>query len=73
MTIIYLILPLALVLAGGAVAAFFWAARHGQYDDLDTPPLRMLIDDEEDASFVHEDAKRKPVDESRDEKPPSAP
>jgi cbb3-type cytochrome oxidase maturation protein len=28
------------------VAAFVWAARRGQYDDLDTPALRMLNDDE---------------------------
>lgn len=47
MSIIYLILPIALLLAGASVAGFLWAAKKGQYDDLDTPPLRMLIDDEE--------------------------
>lgn len=46
MSILYLILPLMLLVAGGAVAAFVWAARRGQLDDLDTPPLRMLADDE---------------------------
>ncbi len=46
MNALYLILPLALVIAAGAVAAFVWAVRDGQLDDLDTPPRRMLTDDE---------------------------
>ena len=45
MTLIYLVLPLALLLAGIAVAAFMWAARRGQFDDLETPAQRMLHDD----------------------------
>jgi cbb3-type cytochrome oxidase maturation protein len=46
MTVLYLILPLMLSIATGAVVAFVWAARRGQLDDLDTPPLRILADDE---------------------------
>jgi cbb3-type cytochrome oxidase maturation protein len=46
MTILYLILPLALVFAAAAVAAFAWTVRSGQLDDVDTPPRRILFDDE---------------------------
>lgn len=46
MTILYLILPLALVFAGAAVAAFTWTVRSGQLDDVETPPRRILFDDE---------------------------
>lgn len=46
MKVIYLVLPLALVLAAVAVAAFAWATRRGQFDDLETPAHRMLLDDE---------------------------
>lgn len=46
MNIIYFILPLALCFAALSIWGFFWAARKGQYDDLDTPPLRILIDEE---------------------------
>lgn len=46
MSIIYLVLPLALVVVLAGVAAFLWAARRGQYDDLETPALRVLHDDE---------------------------
>lgn len=47
MSVIYVLLPLALVLAGAAVAAFVWAVRRGQFDDLDTPPLRVLHDEDD--------------------------
>lgn len=46
MSILYLILPLALVLAAVAVGAFVWTVRSGQLDDVDTPPRRILFDDE---------------------------
>ena len=46
MTALYIILPLALLVAGGAVAAFAWTVRSGQLDDVDTPPRRILFDDE---------------------------
>ncbi len=45
MSVIYLVLPLALIIVAGAVVAFVWSARSGQFDDLDTPPVRMLHDD----------------------------
>lgn len=46
MTALYIVLPLALLIAGGAVAAFAWTVRSGQLDDLDTPPRRILYDDD---------------------------
>ena len=42
----YVLLPVALLFAGGALALFFWALRSGQFDDLDTPPLRILVEDD---------------------------
>lgn len=52
MSIIYIVLPLALLIAAAAVGAFIWAARSGQFDDLDTPGLRVLFDDDEESSKV---------------------
>ena len=45
MTILFLILPITLVLSGGAAIAFSWATRNGQFDDLETPALRALDDE----------------------------
>lgn len=45
MTVLYVLVPLMIAFATGAVIAFIWAVRGGQLDDLDTPPLRILGDD----------------------------
>jgi cbb3-type cytochrome oxidase maturation protein len=44
---IFVLLPLALLIAAIAVGFFIWAAKTGQFDDLDTPAVRILFDDEE--------------------------
>lgn len=46
MNIILLLIPLSLILLALAVWAFFWAVNHAQFDDLDTPALSPLTDDE---------------------------
>lgn len=46
MNILLILIPAALVLAGIGVLGFRWAVRSGQYDDIDTPALRILPDDE---------------------------
>lgn len=46
MSVLLIVLPIALVLAAAGVAAFIWMARTGQLDDLETPAVRMLFDDE---------------------------
>lgn len=45
MDIVFALLPAALGLALLAVVAYIWAAKSGQFDDLETPARRMLIDD----------------------------
>ena len=46
MNILLLLIPISLVLLGVAVAAFVWAVKRGQFDDLDTPALDILRDDD---------------------------
>lgn len=45
MSVLFIVLPLALLGVGAAVLAYVWSARSGQFDDLDTPAVRMLHDD----------------------------
>lgn len=47
METVFVLLPLALLIAAIAVGFFVWAAKTGQFDDLDTPAVRILFDDEE--------------------------
>ena len=46
MSVLYIVLPLAFFVAAGALAAFVWAVRSGQFDDVDTPAVRILHDEE---------------------------
>lgn len=48
MSILLMLIPLGLLLVGVAAWAFAWAVRRGQFDDLDTPALDILRDDEDD-------------------------
>lgn len=48
MSVLFVAVPAALILGGLFVAAFIWAVRRGEMDDLSTPPVRMLFDDDQD-------------------------
>lgn len=45
MKVIFILIALSLLVAGGFLAAFFWAVRSGQYEDDYTPSVRILFDD----------------------------
>jgi len=45
MSVLFVVLPLAVGLSGLAALTFVWATRRGQFDDLETPAVRMLNDD----------------------------
>ena len=47
MSVLFVVLPLAIFIVALAVGAYVVSARAGQFDDLDTPAVRMLHDDEE--------------------------
>jgi len=47
MELVFVALPVALLVGGAALAAFVWAARDDQFEDLDTPPRRAIFDDVE--------------------------
>ena len=46
MEIIYLLIPISLVLLGGILWLLLWAVRDGQYDDLEGPAHRILMDED---------------------------
>ncbi len=50
MNIILVMIPLSLLILAGAVAMFFWAVNHDQFEDMDSHGLLPLADDPEDAA-----------------------
>ncbi|QNN64643.1 cbb3-type cytochrome oxidase assembly protein CcoS [Sphingomonas rhizophila] len=47
MSALVLLIPIALSLGLAGLAAFFWATRDGQFDDMDGAGMRILIEDED--------------------------
>ena len=57
MEILILLIPLSVVIALGIGIAFWWSAEDGQFDDLESPGQRILMDDDR---AVEEQVKNKP-------------
>lgn len=47
MDVIFGLVPAMILLALGSAAVFFWAARNGQYEDMEGPAHRILNDDDD--------------------------
>ncbi|WP_193074870.1 cbb3-type cytochrome oxidase assembly protein CcoS [Pseudomonas sp. FME51] len=62
MTILYILVPVAIVLVIIAICVFNWAVNSGQYDDLDSPAHSILFDEEDPAHL----AARKAADTQAD-------
>jgi cbb3-type cytochrome oxidase maturation protein len=43
---LYLLIPVSVLLSVVALALFFWAMLTGQFDDLETPAMRILFEEE---------------------------
>lgn len=43
---IYLLIPVSVILVFAIAIAFWWSVRSGQFDDLEGPGFRLLMDDD---------------------------
>ena len=46
MEVIYLLVPLSLIFVSIAIYVFFWAIKSEQFDDMEGPAHRILMDDQ---------------------------
>ena len=46
MDILYLLIPLSLVFVAAIAVVFLWAVKSGQFEDMEGPAHRILMDDE---------------------------
>ncbi len=58
MEIIYLLIPLSLMFLVASVWFFSWAVRNAQYDDLQGPAHRIILDDRDSQHGLAEAAKQ---------------
>ena len=52
MTVLYILIPVAVVLVIIAIWVFNWAVNSGQYDDLDSPAHSILFDEDDPAHLA---------------------
>lgn len=55
MAILLFLVPVSILLLGIAIWAFIAAVRGGQFDDLDTPPIDILRDNDAEDLPRHDD------------------
>jgi len=58
MEIVALLIPLAILLVVVMIGAFLWASKSGQFDDLEGPAHRILMDKDEPREPVPKRTKR---------------
>ncbi|TEW52520.1 cbb3-type cytochrome oxidase assembly protein CcoS [Psychromonas algicola] len=46
MSIIYVLIPIAMIFVAIAVLVFFWAVKSNQYEDLDREAVNILFDED---------------------------
>jgi len=49
MSIIYVLIPIAMIFVAIAICVFFWAVKSNQYDDLDREGINILFDEDLDS------------------------
>ena len=47
MDILYLLIPISLIIVAIAIGLFMWAIRSGQYEDMEGPAHRILMDEDD--------------------------
>ena len=45
MSVVFILVFAAIIMAGAFLIAFIWSVKNGQYEDTYTPSVRMLFDD----------------------------
>ena len=61
MEIIYLLIPISLILLAVIVWILLWAVRSGQFDDMEGPAHRILMDEDRIVERDDDTPKKKPA------------
>lgn len=72
MSVIYVLIPVAIILTCIGIYLFFWAVKTEQFDDLDKEGLSILFDDEQDQSHSSKQSEQAANTSEQLEKPDSA-
>lgn len=72
MDALYYLIPMSLLILIGAVAIFFWSLKRGQYEDMESPAHRILIDDREQQAQLDQRLAERAAPQATDPAEPQA-
>ena len=58
MSIIYILIPIAILLTALGIYLFFWAVKTEQFEDLEKQGMSILFDDEQQSEVTEEEPKK---------------
>ena len=67
---LYLLIPISVILVFVIGVLFWWSLRSGQYDDLEGPAYRLLMDDRDELPAETEARRRRDTQAKVDEESP---
>ena len=68
MSVLFVLIAVSMVVAGGFLIGFLWAVKKGQYEDHYSPSVRILFEDHEIKE--QEDLKKKDTEEPEENTEP---
>jgi cbb3-type cytochrome oxidase maturation protein len=68
MSVIFVLVFVAIIMAGAFLVAFIWSVKNGQYEDTYTPSVRILFDDPVVKSDAEKEKSRSDQSQSAEKK-----
>ena len=65
MDILFVLIPIALMFLVIALALFFWAIRNGQYDDMDSQSMKIIMDEHRSSKPVEPESEPEQTTDSQ--------
>ena len=62
MSVLFVLIGVSMLVAGGFLIGFLWAVKKGQYDDSYSPSVRILFDD------MEKEEQKKELEQTKEEK-----
>ena len=68
MSVIYVLIPIAVLLTAIGIYLFFWAVKTEQFDDLEKQGMSILFEDDHDKKSIHQSNNATPITTQIDKK-----
>jgi cbb3-type cytochrome oxidase maturation protein len=68
MSVIYVLIPIAILLTAIGIYLFFWAVKTEQFDDLEKQGMSILFEDDNDKKSIHQSNNATPITTQIDKK-----